>query len=156
MIRLVLAQYGNIDRYRAMRSGIEETNGSSQWVTLLLILVGLAGLVGLAVLTSYLVRRRRSLANSPDRLFRQALAALDLPAVDVYYLRQIKRKIRYVHPAVILMSPRLLGLAASRAAAPEPLIGNLRQRCDEVSRRLFGEPVPELVEDPPIEGLYDD
>jgi len=152
---LLLAQYGNIDRYRAMRSGIEETGSSDQWLTLLLILVGFFALIGLAVLTSYIVRRRRSAANSPDRLFRQALASLDLSAADAHYLRQLKRKTRYAHPAVILMSPRLLGLAASHAAAPDPLIGHERQRCDELSRRLFGQPLPELVEDPPFEAFDD-
>ena len=155
MTRLVLAQYGHVDRYRAMRSGIEETSGSSEWLVLLLILAGVLVLIALAVLTSYIVRRRRLTANSPDRLFRQMLAILDLSAPDVYYLRQIKRRVRYAHPAVILMSPRLLGLAASRAVAPESLIGHQRRRCDEVSRRLFGQPLPELVEDLPSEGFDD-
>ncbi len=155
MTRLILAQYGHVDRYRAMRSGIEDTGGSSEWVALLLILVGFLVLIGLAVLTSYLVRRRRLTANSPDRLFRQMLTSLDLSAADAHYLRQIKRRVRYTHPAVILMSPRLLGLAASRAVAPDPLIGHHRRRCDEVSRRLFGQPLPELVEDSPSE-VFDD
>jgi hypothetical protein len=155
MTHFILAQYGHVDRYRAMRSGIEETGGASEWVTLLLILAGFLVLIGLAVLTSYIVRRRRSTANSPDRLFRQMLSSFDLSTADAYYLRQIKRRVRYAHPAVILMSPRLLGLAASRAVAPDPLIGHHRQRCDEVSRRLFGQPLPELIEDSPGEAFED-
>ena len=155
MTHLVLAQIGSVDRYRAMRSGIEEAGGASEWLALLLILVGFFVLIALAVLTSYIVRRRRSTANSPDRLFRQMLARLDLSAADAYYLRQIKRSVQYAHPAVILMSPRLLGLAAGRAVAPDPLIGHPRRQCDEVSRRLFGQPLPELIDDPPAEALDD-
>jgi hypothetical protein len=155
MTPFILAQYGNVDRYRAMRSGIEETGGSGEWLALLLIVAGFVVVIGLAVLTSYIVRHRRSTANSPDRLFRQMLASLDLSGADAHYLRQIKRRVRYTHPAVMLMSPRLLGLAASRAAAPDPLIGHHRRRCDEVSRRLFGQPLPELIEDSAAEAFDD-
>ena len=144
----LLAQLTQPERYEAMRRGIADPTGFQQWQGLLLLVGALVALaVGLAVAIR-LVRRAKRASNSAQQLFRQALAVSDLSPEESRLLRRLARKSGEPDPTVMLLSPRLLAVAAARSVQFVPLPHALRQQCDPICLKLFGEHLPEVADEP--------
>lgn len=144
----LLAQLTQPQRYQAMRRGIADPAGFEQWQGLLLLVGALVVLaVGLAV-GIRLVRRARRASNSVQQLFRQALAVSGLSPEESRLLRRLARKSGAPHPTTMLLSPRLLAVAAARSVQFAPLPHVLREQYDPICLKLFAEHLPEVADEP--------
>ncbi|MFQ6047970.1 MAG: hypothetical protein ACE5K7_01230 [Phycisphaerae bacterium] len=148
MSTALLAQLGRPDRLEAIRRGIGHRAGDQPWTTLLVAAGAAVGLILSLLLISRLLQYRRKATNSPQRLFRQAMAALDLPTEQRQLLRRTARKAGLSQPAVMLLSPRLLALAMARSLEGGSAGPELQQRFDQICRHLFDRPLPELHPQP--------
>jgi hypothetical protein len=132
----LLAKHPLLDSIRdALTSGPRGTE------TLALVL-GLAGLVLVIVIAARLFGSERSRPTDTHVDYLTiAVDVLGLSEEDRRLLQQVARRAGLEQPVAMLLSPQNL----AHAAAPTLAVGDderLRERLDQLSRQLFGTPLP--------------
>ena len=127
------------DILRGLRSGLSSEPSAGQWLVFVLCAVGLVVL--LAVLKRYFSREEVHRRPARTDYLAQAARALDLSHQQREDLARLATRARLPEPAALLLSPANLAYGISRAFTDgqEPA---LRARLDELSRDLFGQPLP--------------
>jgi hypothetical protein len=120
--------------------------GEPAWPTFIVFAILAALLLLLLVIANAGASRSgRPTGRNANRLFRDLLGGLGLSFSDKRLLRRIARRLRLVNPAVMLLSPTLLGGHAYRwadLAGGEPSRRAGLARLDTVCRRLFDQSLP--------------
>ena len=113
----------------------------------IIFLIGTAALIGLVALVARMFKRERAptVVAPPDYLPR-ALDVLGLAGEERRELQKLAARSGTAQPVSILLSPT--NLAAALRQAGVRLDDATRARFDELSRRLFDAPLPELVDIP--------
>jgi len=131
----------NATGYEALRAFRDALTATHDPRTIVLSLLGLAAFILLLGLVArHYTRETVAAPASPDYLT-LAVDLLGLSEQTRRDLRLIAQRAKLEQPAAMLLSPANLASAAARAFRPHDNPG-LFERLEQLSRRLFGQPLP--------------
>lgn len=137
---------GRPDRLLKLQRHFSEPSEPAWPTFMVFAILGALLLVLLLIANASASRSGRPTGGNANRLFRDLLRALSLPFGDKLLLRRVARRLGLANPAVMLLSPTLLGRHAYRWAdltGGKPSRHAGLARLDALCRRLFDQSLPD-------------
>ena len=136
---------GRPDRLLQLQRHFSEPSEPAWPTFMVFAILGALLLVLLLTVNARASRSGRPTGGNANRLFRDLLGALSLPFGDKLLLRRVARRLGLANPAVMLLSPTLLGRHAYRwvdLTSGKPSRHAGLARLDALCRRLFDQSLP--------------